>query len=115
MCGEWGGGSLTSSTLRRMARNRVVSASRFLARSEWPVCAPLRRVLVFVSAIRVGKMDSRGPVPDMMTMRTDSTVEHESSEGTVTAHGPTIRVEITHKTTSTEYNHNFILVKPKVE
>ena len=52
-----------------MARNRVVSASRFLASSEWPVCAPLRRVLVFVSAIRVGKMDSRGPVPDMMMMR----------------------------------------------
>lgn len=43
-----------------------MSASRFLASSECPVCAPLRRVLVFVRAIRVGKIDSRGPVPDMM-------------------------------------------------
>jgi len=51
-----------------MARNRVVSASRFLASSECPVCAPLRRVLVFVKAIRVAKIDSRGPVPDMMMM-----------------------------------------------
>ncbi len=63
---EVDGGGLTSSTLRRMARKRVVSASRFLASSEWPVWAPLRRALVFVSAIRVGKMDSRGPVPDMV-------------------------------------------------
>ena len=51
-----------------MARNRVVSASRFFASSECPVCAPLRRVLVFVKAIRVGKIDSRGPVPDMIMM-----------------------------------------------
>lgn len=57
---------LTSSTLRRMARKRVVSASRFLASNEWPVCAPFRRVLVFVRAMRVGNIDSRGPVPDMM-------------------------------------------------
>ena len=52
--------------MRRIARKRVVSASRFLASSECPVCAPFRRVLVFVSAIRVGKIDSRGPVPDMV-------------------------------------------------
>ena len=74
---------LTSSTLRRMARNRVVSASRFLASSECPVCAPLRRVLVFVRAIRVGKIDSRGPVPDMMmvTVCADPTlIVREQSE-----------------------------------
>jgi hypothetical protein len=47
--------------LRRIARKRVVSASRFFARSECPVCAPLSRVFVFVSAIRVGKMFSRLP------------------------------------------------------
>ncbi len=49
-----------------MARKRVVRASRFLARSECPVCAPLRRSLVLVNAIRVGKILSRGPVPDML-------------------------------------------------
>ena len=57
---------LTSSTLRRMARNRVVRASRFLASRECPVWAPLRRSLVLVNAIRVGKMFSLGPVPDIL-------------------------------------------------
>jgi hypothetical protein len=56
---------LTSSTFLRMALNRVVSASRFFARSECPVWAPFRRSFVFVSAIRVGKTFSLGPVPDM--------------------------------------------------
>lgn len=57
---------LTSSTLRRIALNRVVSASRFLANNEWPVCAPFNRSLVFVNAIRVAKTFSRGPVPDII-------------------------------------------------
>lgn len=57
---------LTSSTFRRIARNLVVRASRFFANSEWPVCAPFRRSLVFVRAIRVGKMFSRAPVPDIV-------------------------------------------------
>ena len=44
----------TSSTFLRIARKRVMSASRFLARSEWPVWALLSWTLVLVSAIRVG-------------------------------------------------------------
>lgn len=56
----------TSSTFWRIARNLVVSASRFLANSECPVWAPLSRSLVLVSAIRVAKTFSRGPVPDMI-------------------------------------------------
>lgn len=55
----------TSSTLRRIARNRVVRASLFFASNECPVCAPFSRSLVFVNAIRVGKMFSRAPCPDM--------------------------------------------------
>jgi hypothetical protein len=51
----------TSSTLRRIARKRVVSASRFLDRSECPVCAPFSRSLVFCRAARVGNMFSRLP------------------------------------------------------
>jgi len=37
-------------------------ASRFLARRECPVCAPLRRNLVFVRAMRVANTFSRAPV-----------------------------------------------------
>lgn len=43
-----------------------MSASRFFASSEWPVCAPLSRSFVFVKAIRVGKIFSRGPAPDIL-------------------------------------------------
>lgn len=49
-----------------MALNRVVNASRFLASSECPVCAPFNLVLVFVNAIRVANMFSRAPVPDIL-------------------------------------------------
>lgn len=60
----------TSSTRLKMARNLVVNASRFLANKECPVCAPFSRSLVLVSAIRVGKIFSRGPVPDMFETNT---------------------------------------------
>ena len=55
----------TSSTFLRIDRNLVVRASRFLARSECPVCAPFNLNFVFVKAIRVGKTFSLGPAPDM--------------------------------------------------
>ncbi len=46
-----------------MVRNRLVSASAFFLSSEWPVCAPLRRVLVLPSAWRVGNTASLCPLP----------------------------------------------------
>ena len=59
-------GPRTSSTFFKIALKRVVKASRFFASSECPVCAPLRRSLILVNAIRVGKTFSRGPVPDIL-------------------------------------------------
>jgi len=56
---------LTSSTFLRIALNLVVSASRFLASREWPVCALLSLSFVLVNAIRVAKTFSLEPVPDI--------------------------------------------------
>ena len=56
---------LTSSTLRKIALNLVVSASRFFANSECPVCAPFSLCFVFASDIRVAKTFSRAPEPDI--------------------------------------------------
>jgi hypothetical protein len=65
-CGQCAGKKgRTSSTFLRIDRNLVVRASRFLARSECPVCAPFSLNFVFVKAIRVGKTFSLGPAPDM--------------------------------------------------
>ena len=55
----------TSSTFFRIDLNLVVRASRFFARSECPVWAPFSLNFVFVNAIRVGKMVSLGPDPDI--------------------------------------------------
>lgn len=62
-------GMRTSSTFRNIARNRVINASRFFASKECPVWAPLRRSFVFVSAMRVAKIFSRAPVPDILNRR----------------------------------------------
>ena len=55
----------TSSTFRKIVRNRIMSASRFLASRECPFCALFRRSLVLVNAWRVGNTFSLAPVPDM--------------------------------------------------
>lgn len=54
------GGGRTSSTFLRMALNRVMSASLFLASRECPVCAPLSCCFVLVRAIRVGLEETHG-------------------------------------------------------
>ena len=72
----------TSSTFLRIARNLVVRASRFLARSECPVWAPFSLNFVFVNAIRVGKRFSLGPVPDMFA-RVPSPVVRESRKARI--------------------------------
>merc|ERR1719192_901418 len=50
-----------------MDLNRIVRASDFFLRSEWPFWAPLRRAFIICIAIREGKMLRRSlPPPDMV-------------------------------------------------